>query len=195
MPSEMTPSPLKKYMRNLRVRALVAVTTSVLVLSCTDGPSPSDLQTGPRVTLALALALAPGSANLTLGDPLPINRIRITVLRVPDNSVVTVHEENVDPNAEFWDLAVEIPLPEAGILRVRLRIELINVTIVGGQEVETVEYSALTDGIDLIPGQTPELTTVTVERGPVDNLAVTSLAILPAAGDFLHVVIGVAPRQ
>jgi uncharacterized protein YjdB len=165
-------------MRKIRGRAIMLVSASLLLLSCTDGQSPSDLYVGP--TAMLALALAPGSANLTQGDPLPINRIRVTVLRVPDNSVVTVYEEDVTPSAEFWDLAVEIPLPDSGILRVRLRIELINVTIIGGQEVETVEFSALTDGIDLIVGQTPALTTVTVERGPADNLAVTSLTILPA---------------
>jgi len=54
-----------------------------------------------------------------------ISRIRITVLRFSDRTVVDVHVEDVDPDASQWTVGLSIEVP-TGDPRIVLLIELIS---------------------------------------------------------------------
>lgn len=157
-------------------RAFLAVLASTALLSCTDGNRPTDLVPGGEGSVSLAV-VPTFAANLVEAGAQPINRIRITVLQVPGDAVVSVHQEDVDPAASEWELEVEVTIPPSGVIQVRLLIELIHVTVVGGVEVESVEWSALTGTLTLTVGQSSEITEVEVQRGPRDNLSVTAISV------------------
>ena len=154
-----------------RTLAAACLLASVLILSCTDSGSPSRIDSGMgTISMAVSPVFPTGAESSDVAD---ISRIRITVLRLSDRAVVDLHVEDVDPGASQWTLGLDIPVPE-GDARVVLVIELISVT--DGRE--TVEWSGETAPITLVPGQATASQEVEVVRGPVGNLAVTSVSIL-----------------
>ena len=102
-----------------------------------------------------------------------VNRIRVTVKRVSDDSVLGVFVTDVDPTLEVWtiDLEVEIPPDDP---RVYLVTELISVS----QGIETVEYSGITSGFSLTGRSAVQQ--VEVVQGPVANNYVTSVTLAGA---------------
>ena len=146
-----------------------ALALAVLVLSCTEGRSPIDPD---DARMALVAVGATFPANTLASQAGEISRIRVTVLSFPDRTVLDVLVFEVDPDASEWVLDVEIPIGGGNEQRVLL-LELISVV----DGVETVEWSGETAPFTPTFGVVPDEVVVEVVRGPLDNLAVTSVSI------------------
>jgi len=140
--------------------------------SCVDGPSPMELpQDGTVAQFALVTDF---TRALATEGAAPINRIRITARVVGTGEVVGQVVQEVNSADPDWTIEISVSIPTGPNPQVILTVELINVD--GG--VETVEWSGETASIPLQAATTPTTQTVTVVRGPLDNLAVTAVAII-----------------
>lgn len=158
-------------MRRLR-SVLVAVLTGLIpLLSCVDGTQVA----GPGDALLTAsLALMPVFPADAQGiEAAPVNVIRLTARRLPENVQVAQVVLSVDPDAEQWDVGIDIPLTNSPGTQYVLEIELVNQT----NGVETVQWSGRTSPMTLTPGAALQAREVGVSRGPLDNLSVTSLVV------------------
>ena len=88
-------------------------------------------------------------AGTTADQVATITRIRVTVKRVSDDSVIGSFVTDVDPNLEVWTIELEIEIPPDNP-PVYLVTELISVL----NGIETVEYSGITSEFSLT-GSTP----------------------------------------
>ena len=157
-------------MVNRRVLALCGLVSLALLYSCVDGSSPVDQGSPGRAFVALSTSFPEGTTAEQVAD---ITRIRVTVNRVSDDSVIGTFVTEVDPNLAVWiiDLEVEIPPDNPPGYLVTELISVLN-------GVETVEFSGITGEFDLLaPAQVQE---VEVVQGPVANNFVTALALQPA---------------
>ena len=172
-----------------RFLVLCGLVSLFLFYSCTDGSSPVDQSSTGRAVVALSTVFPEGT---TADQTAAITRIRITVKRVSDDSIVAVCVTDVDPTLEVWvvDCEVEIPPDDPPVYLVT---ELISVS----QGIETVEYSGITAGFSLT-GQTP-VQQVEVVQGPVANNYVTSVTLVGAGpvteGDGLQLQANVQMSQ
>jgi hypothetical protein len=137
-----------------------------LVYACSENRTGRSLLDVPRST---SIRLAPrfsieGAAQLD-----PITRARLTAKKVGTNEVVATADTTIDPNANEWDLNLDVP---AAAGQVVVLIELLNTA--GG-----IEWSGLTSPINVVPGQTSTPTPVTLFQGPPDNLTVNGVAVSP----------------
>ena len=177
--------PVRSYLYWKRASASPAVTVNMvyrrflvlcgfvslfLFYSCTDGSSPLGQSSTGRAVVALSTVFPEGTTADQTAD---ITRIRITVKRVSDDSIVAVCVTDVDPTLEVWvvDCEVEIPPDDPSVYLVT---ELISVS----QGIETVEYSGITAGFSLT-AQTA-VQRVEVVQGPVANIFVTSVTLVGA---------------
>ncbi len=153
-----------------RLLALCGLVSLFLFSSCTDGSSPVDQSSTGRAVVALSTVFPQGTTAEQTAD---ITRIRVTVKRVSDDSIIAVCVTDVDPTLEVWvvDCEVEIPPDDPPVYLVT---ELISVS----QGIETVEYSGITAGFSLT-GQAP-VQQVEVVQGPVANNYVTSVTLVDA---------------
>ena len=153
-----------------RFLVLCGLVSLFLVYSCTDGWSPVDQSSTGRAVVALSTVFPEGTTADQTAD---ITRIRITVKRVSDDSIIAVCVTDVDPTLEVWivDCEVEIPPDDPSVYLVT---ELISVS----QGIETVEYSGITAGFSLT-AQTA-VQQVEVVQGPVANIFVTSVSLVDA---------------
>ena len=153
-----------------RFLVLCGLVSLFLVYSCTDGSSPVDQSSTGRAVVALSTVFPEGTTAEQTAD---ITRIRITVKRVSDDSIIAVCVTDVDPTLEVWvvDCEVEIPPDDPSVYLVT---ELISVS----QGIETVEYSGITAGFSLT-AQTA-VQQVEVVQGPVANIFVTSVSLVDA---------------
>ena len=140
--------------------------------SCVDGPSPMELpQDGAVAQFAM---VADFTRALATEGAAPIHRIRITARVVGTGEVVGQVVQEVNPADPDWTIEISVSIPTGPNPQVILTVELINVE--GG--VETVEWSGETGSIPLQAATTPTTQSVSVVRGPLDNLAVTAVAIV-----------------
>ena len=153
-----------------RLPALCGLVSLFLFYSCTDGSSPVDQSSTGRAVVALSTVFPEGTTAEQTAD---ITRIRITVKRVSDDSIIQVCVTDVDPTLEVWVVDCEVEIPPDNPL-VYLVTELISVF----QGFETVEYSGLTTGFSLT-GQIA-VQHVEVVQGPVANNFVTSVILVEA---------------
>lgn len=95
-----------------------------------------------------------------------VNRIRVTVTRLPENEVVDVQTIDVDPTAAQWNLDLDVPANS----ELRILLELMN-----GAE---VVYSGIVD-VTVTSGEQTSPPPVPVFPGPPENLGVTGIVIAP----------------
>ncbi len=157
-------------MKSTRLLAFLAIGVTSLVLSCTGGESPTG-DHPPAMALVGLNAIFPLQAGeAQAGD---ISRIRLTVLRFANRAPLDVVVRDVEPDASesVIEFEVEVPLDDPRIL---VLLELISVT----GTVEAVEWVGITEPITLDRGRAVDAGQVDLVRGPVDNLAVTSISII-----------------
>ena len=158
--------------RPLKVRtrwALFALLMGVAV--CTDGTSPTAPVEG-MLQMGIVPRLAEGQfAN----GAAAVSRIRITAVMEATGDTLSQVVEDVDPNQESWTLVVGVPVPSEAT-RPIFYIVLELMSVVGGAEV--VEWSGQSRPLPLDLTAIPEIRSVPVVRGPVDNLTVTAVDIL-----------------
>lgn len=135
---------------------------------CAD-VSRDPLQPAPGVPILIQPALIPTPAD---ADALPIHRIRTVAVRAADEFVLGESVTDVDPNADEWVLEVSVETPQ--VVTAVLYLYLVYVTE-GGTEL--VQFSGRTDPITLDPDGEPITPEVTVVRGPLSNLGVTSVSV------------------
>ena len=161
--------------RNLMLNAgalFLFLLLGLSVGSCVDGPSAMGLpQPGTVAQLSLA---ADFSAALAEEGAAPINRIRVTATVVGTGQVVGQEVFDVNSADPNWTVEIKVDIPTIPNPQVVLTVELINVTA----GVETVEWSGQTEAIALSATTTATTAEVSVVRGPVENLAVTDIAII-----------------
>ncbi|MGD8287374.1 MAG: putative Ig domain-containing protein, partial [Gemmatimonadota bacterium] len=145
--------------------ALLSLT--VMVGSCVGSDSLTG--TGGEAALGIQPALIPTPAD---GDALPINRIRISVARVPDGLLVGQSTVAVEPTDDSWSVDVSVPEPFSATT-VRVFVWLLNVASDG---TESVQFSGRSDPMELVPGEALE-PDVPIVRGPLANLLATSVSI------------------
>ena len=80
-----------------RFLVLCGLVSLFLFYSCTDGSSPVDQSSTGRAVVALSTVFPEGTTADQTAD---ITRIRITVKRVSDDSIVAVCVTDVDPTLE-----------------------------------------------------------------------------------------------
>lgn len=156
--------------RPARLAATAALGVCAL-LSCVDGSDPTGLSSGGVASLAVVPRF--DAAAAPAGGGLSINRIHVVgTLQPPGTVVLDTLVEVADQDS--WELTLSIAIPEGGG-SVVLTIELIHFEA----GTSTVEWSGQTSPIELVAGQASTIKTVQMVRGPVENLAVTSVQVSP----------------
>lgn len=169
-------------MRALRTLFFLALPASALVASCVDGEGPAAPEAGGKASLAVRSFSWPSEGVVATQD---VNRIRVRVLQVPENATLGELSVDVDPADEEWVVPVEFDVPPGGAVQVVLEILLIHVAPETGHE--SVQWSALAGPFTVSSGSTTDVPDVPLIRGPLDNLAVTSVAIVPdPAGEVVE---------
>lgn len=166
-------------------RAVLLASALVLggLLSCVDGTAPVDpAAVGSKASLAVLPVFSGGPQSV---DATPVNLIRLTVLRLPEEERVARSETSVDPDASEWEVGIDVPLSGGADAQYVLEVELI--TRQGG--VDVVQWSGRAGPLTLTPGGASPVREVGVTRGPLDNLSVTGLAVdgpatVPEQQDF-----------
>jgi len=124
------------------------------------------------------------SATLTLSPELAsaapsavrFERVRVTVRDDAGGRVRISLDSAVAPGSSPADLTIDVPLDRDGATAIRASIELV-------RGADGVEWSGASAALDLRPGRTVTVP-LSLFRGPLDNLAVTGVA-LP---DSLHLL-------
>ena len=160
----------KIRMKSTRLLAFLAIAVGALILSCTGGESPTRNHAPAAALVGLSAVFPPQVVDAEVAA---VDRIRVSVLRFDNRAPLAFVVLDVDPSDNEWvvELEVDIPVDDP---RVLVLVELISLT----GAVEAVDWSGITDPLTLNPGRTVDVGQVTVFRGPPDNLAVTSLAIV-----------------
>ncbi|MDZ7781347.1 MAG: hypothetical protein U5R14_15640 [Gemmatimonadota bacterium] len=162
-------------------RRFLTTALALALATCVGEPA-----TGPSSDTSLRLpiqpAIIPGAADETA---LPINRIRAVVREATgaegDGTVLTEARFDVDPEAESWEIDIDVPLASSSA-EVVVELSLIHAS--GGTEV--VEFSGITDPMTLESGASVEPADVDIVRGPLANLHVTGVTIGEVPGQLLE---------
>ena len=154
-----------------RLVGFIALLVVAVFASCVDGNGPVQ----PGASGTATLAIRPVFSSAAQDQPAEINLIRVTILQLPENTVLATLEFEVDPNADEWPVTLDFPLPDDGA-NVLLEIVLIHLSDSGDQ---TIEFSGQVGPLSVEPGVQRDVQEVEVVRGPLDNLSVTSVTISP----------------
>ena len=155
-----------------RLRALLGLLAlGLLIGSCVMNDGPTAVGDDALVRLAIQPALIPSAAD---GSALPIHRIRTVVARQADGVVLREQRFDVLPTDASWTIDVDVPA--SGEPTVIVYLYLINLT----GETETVQFSGRTPPISVTPGERVTGVDADIVRGPLSNLAVTSVTIASA---------------
>ena len=149
--------------------ACLGLAALVEVSSCSDR---ADTPVAPGEGRSVQLSVRPQFALSGASRAAPVNRIVITAREVISSQIVGGVDRLVDPNANEWQLAMDVRLTGTAARDVVLAIELLNV----GAGVQTVEWSGITI-VTLTPGQQRQVTDVLLYAGPLAPVA--SLTIAP----------------
>lgn len=149
-------------------RTIACLSALVGLVGCADG-SRDPLRPASYVPVLLQPALIPTPAD---GDALPIHRIRTVAVRTSDEAILGERSTDVDPNADEWVLEVSVETP--GVVTAVLYLYLIHVTEGGA---ELVQFSGRTEPLTLDPDAESVTPDVTLVRGPLSNLGVTSVTV------------------
>ncbi|MFL5580804.1 MAG: beta strand repeat-containing protein [Gemmatimonadaceae bacterium] len=153
-------------------RAYTAMLLFAAVASCRDGG------TGPLADRSVALALQPSYA-VAATDALPVNLIRLVATQADGGRELGRTEVTVDPAAAEWPLSLDVRIPGGTSVNVNVTVELINV---GPADATSVEWSGRAGPILVRANTDVEVASVVLGRGPLENLLVTSIDILPIGG-------------
>lgn len=147
--------------------------------SCTGEDSPTDPGGPGAVGLYLVPSFAVSAAD---ASALPINRIRYTVLQVPEGREIVSDFEDVDPSAPSWELAISVPLsvPSASVV---VRTQLVHVDASGNEE---TQFAGMTNTIVLRRGATVEPESIDFVRGPLANLQATGVQVTSQLLDLVE---------
>lgn len=152
---------LKKRLPALTLLALAA---------CVDGDGP----TGPGVPVAVSIAARPSFALEPSTDEIEkLDRARITLTHVPNDSVLVSHEEDIDPDSPEWTFELTLQLSSEQVLDVKMDIELIDADVGVG----LVEWSGRTTFDVQASFEPQEIRVVNLGRGPLENLSLTRLDV------------------
>lgn len=149
----------------------LALAGAFLVSGCVVADSP----TATNDALPRAAVLIPGGGLLASAEALPINRIRAVATRTTDGAVLDEAVVGVNPTASEWEIEVAVP-PSAGP-EIWVTVQLIHVADDGS---ETVEFSGRI--LVSLGGGEPTVPELTLVRGPLANLLVTSIVISSPPG-------------
>jgi hypothetical protein len=169
----------------------------VVVLSgCVDLEGPTAVGVPQQVTIAAAprFAIAPAPSVVEALD-----RARLTLTNVPNDSIVIQLEEDIDPSVEEWVFEVTLELPSDQVLDLRLEIELLDFT----PSAVVVEFAGRTRFETQASFEPQEIREINLGRGPLENLSLTELTVSGArsriqegGSDVLEVdTIGSGPGQ
>lgn len=158
----------KVHLRRNRFLAGLTLLVIPLMFSCTDGSSPSDLPTGEaRAQLIFSPKLL---ATLASAEAPEIVVIRAVATLFGESEVVGTWQGPVDPGASSWPVDIEVTLPPGEGPEIEITVELLSAS-------GATEWSGHIGPITVVPGQTTSAGTVTVVRGPLENLSVTAVSI------------------
>lgn len=137
--------------------------------ACVDGTSP----TGLDLRAVAGLAVRPSfSVQPAAGELASLSLARVVAVDFATNEVLARVEREIDPTAGEWafDLTVRLPsLTHQVVLTVELASDI-------------VEWSGRSAPMPVAPGAEPaEVRVVSLARGPLDNLAVSGVAVVGAA--------------
>ena len=158
-------------MTQRRFLALWGLVSLFLVYSCSDGSSPVGQAPAGSAVVALNTVFPQGT---TADQTQDITRIRITIKRLSDDSIVQVCVEEVDPNLDVWVISCEVEMVD-GLLYILSEL----IAVENGFEVTL--FSGITQDFTLTVSTT-SVQEVTVVPGLPANLfvtAVTGVAIDP----------------
>lgn len=137
--------------------ALLALTTA-----CVDGQDPLGLDLSSSASLAVLPVFAVEPTNEEVGV---LSRARITATDTATGDVVGQADRELDPEASEWVFDVTVVLPSGNPVDVVVTVELLS---------DIVEWSGQGRPIRIAPGTDPvELKTISLLRGPLDNMGVT----------------------
>ncbi len=147
-----------------------AVALLTAALAACAGDSPTGHRTLPAIPIAVQPSLIESPSNATAR---PINRIRASARRVPDDALVGDTVLDVNPSAASWEVGLSV---DGGTpLTVSVTVLLIHVDGTGAEE---VQFSGRAGPITL--NGTPVAPDVAIARGPLANFATTSVSISSA---------------
>ena len=155
-----------------RFAALCGLVFLFVLSSCVDGTSPAGVAPAGTAAVALNATFPDGTTPEQIGT---ITRVRVTVKRVSDDSVIGSFTTDVDPNQTVWTIQIDVEIPP-GNPPVYLVTELISVL----NGVETVEFSGITSQFKLTGTGAAPVQEVSVVQGPLTNNFVTSVTLQPA---------------
>jgi hypothetical protein len=142
----------------------------VFLSGCVDVDGPTAVGVPIPVTIAaiprFAFAPAPAVVN-------ELDRARITLTNVPNDSIVAELEQEIDPADAEWVFQITLELPSDQTLDLRLDIELIDVR----RTVAVVEYAGRTQFEARASFEPQEIREINLGRGPLENLSLTELIV------------------
>ena len=150
-----THAQVRKFTRALLPLALL------LAATCTDGGA-----VGPRQGGRVQLSIVPRFAAATTANPLPVNRIVLNARDAGGTAVLGSRVYPVDPNAQSWELSLDVQLPGNATVSVYLTLELMHVE----GTTQTVEWSGVTT-VAVAPGENKVVTSVQLYPGPLAPVA------------------------
>lgn len=158
----------------LRLGGMVFLMFSALA-SCTDGSLPVGWEDGEAIPTALLLSPVHAGPAMANGLPtLAVNRIRLTARHADTGEVLGQSVQDVDPDADGWEVQVEVGLTDDSTVPVVVLVEMLNV----GPDGERPAYSGRTGIIQARPGEDASVAQVAVYPGSPANLSITSVRIL-----------------
>lgn len=155
-----------------RLRSLAAASAGLmLAVACDLGPDVSgvELPTAVPIALAPAFSVAPTEEEIAALD-----RLRVTLRRVGDSTLVEQKELDIGPADDGWEIPLRVP---AGVdLGTAFFVEAELADVKDGGE--SVEWSGSTDAFSLQAADRPiERRLVLLYRGPLANLRLTDVSL------------------
>ncbi|MEX2526167.1 MAG: hypothetical protein WEA09_00900, partial [Gemmatimonadota bacterium] len=165
--------PLQSMQRSQhRLRTCVALGLMGATWGCVEPGSEPALLTGPDGLPTLQLAFTPHYASAVNGEPSPISRIRLTATGPGGSPVLVQLVREVDPEAQGWELGLEVPV-QRDVPAVYVLVELLSVT----EGEERVEWSGQAGPFTRSSAQDGNASQVPLYRGPPGNLSVESVTV------------------
>lgn len=152
---------------SLRPTTLASLLALLGLGACVDGRDPTGLDLRGNVSLALAPSFAVEPSRAEVGR---LTTARIVATDAPSGEVLVSVEQAIDPEKSEWFFDLVFQLRSARSYQVVVTVELVS---------DIVEWSGRGAPVTLAIGAEPvELKSITMLRGPLDNLDVTGVEVL-----------------
>ena len=154
------------------IRTFPRVLALILIAACSDQrDAPLSVNTPTRTQLSIA----PRFVQLGADGGLPINRIRLTARDASTDAILAgPFSTDVDASAAEWHLTLDIQLSTSATTNVNISAELIHLE----GSTESIEWSGVVR-VALSQGQSQQVSTLQLYRGPPGNLTITAVHIAP----------------